>query len=193
MKIIKDDAAIALADSLPDAVFRVDEAGHIRYANEASESILGYRRSDLVDNYMLDLVVPEDRARTLAEARRVLEGGRRTGFENRYVHHNGAHVHLSWSAQWHATHRLRFGVARDITAMLPQCRRIDPAPFPQLDELAPHERRVLSLLLTEAAEKQIAQQLGLAVSTTHSYITSIYRKLGVRGRAGLMSLWLRRM
>jgi len=52
---------------------------------------------------------------------------------------------------------------------------------------------VLNLLLTEAGEKQIAEQLGLAVSTTHSYITGIYRKFGVRGRAGLMSLWLRHL
>ncbi len=63
----------------------------------------------------------------------------------------------------------------------------------RLDALAPHERRVLNLLLTEAGEKQIAEQLGLAVSTTHSYITGIYRKFGVRGRAGLMSLWLRHL
>ena len=53
--------------------------------------------------------------------------------------------------------------------------------------------RVLNLLLTEAGEKQIAERLGLAVSTTHSYITGIYRKFGVRGRAGLMSLWLRHL
>jgi len=59
--------------------------------------------------------------------------------------------------------------------------------------LAPHERKVLELLLTEATEKQIAERLGLAVSTTHSYITGIFRKYGVRGRAGLMSLWLRQL
>ncbi|SEQ30331.1 regulatory protein, luxR family [Azotobacter beijerinckii] len=56
--------------------------------------------------------------------------------------------------------------------------------------LAPYERKVLQLLLTEATEKQIAERLGLAVSTTHSYVTSVFRKFGVRGRAGLMSLWL---
>ncbi|MEE2976200.1 MAG: LuxR C-terminal-related transcriptional regulator, partial [Pseudomonadota bacterium] len=70
----------------------------------------------------------------------------------------------------------------------------EPSPLAQLQaRLAPHESRVLQLLLTEAAEKQIADQLGLATSTTHSYITSVYRKFGVRGRAGLMSLWLKEM
>ncbi|MDF3881026.1 LuxR C-terminal-related transcriptional regulator [Cupriavidus basilensis] len=42
--------------------------------------------------------------------------------------------------------------------------------------------------MTDASEKQIARHLGLTVSTTHSYVTSIFRKFGVRGRAGLMSL-----
>lgn len=58
--------------------------------------------------------------------------------------------------------------------------------------LSPAERKVSQLLLTEASEKEIAQQLGLAVSTVHQYVTSIYRKFGVNGRAGLMSLWLNR-
>lgn len=58
--------------------------------------------------------------------------------------------------------------------------------------LSPAERKVLQLLLTGASEKEIAQQLGLAVSTAHQYVTSIYRKFGVNGRAGLMSLWLNR-
>lgn len=58
--------------------------------------------------------------------------------------------------------------------------------------LMPSERKVLQLLLTDASEKQIAERLGLAVSTTHQYVTGIFRKFGVRSRAGLMSLWLNR-
>ena len=191
--LLNEDGAIALADSLPDAVFLVDETGEIRYANTVCEEVLGYRQSDLVGQPMLELVVPADREETLHEANRVLAGKKRVGFENRYRHRNGADVHLSWSAQWHPAHQLRIGVARDVTAP-----RHGPVVLPQrpdhlngLDALAPHERRVLNLLLTEAGEKQIAERLGLAVSTTHSYVTAIYRKFGVHGRAGLMSLWLR--
>lgn len=57
--------------------------------------------------------------------------------------------------------------------------------------LTPTERRVLGLLLGKASEKNIAEQLGLAVSTTHQHIVSLFRKFGVRSRAELMSLWLR--
>lgn len=56
--------------------------------------------------------------------------------------------------------------------------------------LTPAERRVLQLLLTQAPEKEIARRLDMAVSTAHRHVTTIFRKFGVRSRAGLMSLWL---
>ncbi|THF67291.1 helix-turn-helix transcriptional regulator [Pseudothauera nasutitermitis] len=56
--------------------------------------------------------------------------------------------------------------------------------------LTPTERKVLRLLLTKASEKVIADQLGLAASTTHQHIVSLFRKFSVRSRAELMSLWL---
>lgn len=52
------------------------------------------------------------------------------------------------------------------------------------------EQKVLQLLLTDASEKRIAHQLGLAGSTTHQHVVAIYRKFGIRSRAALMSLWL---
>jgi len=58
--------------------------------------------------------------------------------------------------------------------------------------LTPTEQRVTQLLLTDASQKQVAHQLGLAESTTHQHIVAIYRKFGVRSRVGLMSLWLNR-
>jgi len=63
---------------------------------------------------------------------------------------------------------------------------ISSAPLPAA------ERRVLHLLLTDSSEKQIAHELGLAPSTVHQYVVSIYRKFGVRSRAALMGLWLSR-
>lgn len=56
--------------------------------------------------------------------------------------------------------------------------------------LTPTEQKVLRLLLTDATEKNIAHQVGLANSTTHQHVITIFRKFGVRSRAGLMSLWL---
>jgi DNA-binding CsgD family transcriptional regulator len=58
--------------------------------------------------------------------------------------------------------------------------------------LTPAERKVLQLLLTDSSEKHIAHQAGIAASTVHQHVVNIYRKFGVRSRAGLMSLWLSR-
>lgn len=58
--------------------------------------------------------------------------------------------------------------------------------------LTPTEQKVLELLLTDAAEKRVADQMGLAESTTHQHVVAIYRKFGVRSRAALISLWLNR-
>jgi DNA-binding CsgD family transcriptional regulator len=52
------------------------------------------------------------------------------------------------------------------------------------------ERKVLHWLLTEASEKRIADQIGIAASTVHQHVGAIFGKFGVRSRAGLMSLWL---
>ena len=54
------------------------------------------------------------------------------------------------------------------------------------------ERRVLQLLLTGAPEKEVARLAVMAPSTVHQHVVGIYRKFGVRSRAGLMSLWLSR-
>ena len=52
------------------------------------------------------------------------------------------------------------------------------------------ERSVLHGLLTGRSEKQIADDQRQRHTTTHEYVTRIYRKYGVNNRASLMALWL---
>lgn len=186
-EIGKDRAEFA--DQMLDAMFLVDTSGRIQYVSAACEGIFGYTPKEITGQSIIDLVVPDDRDRTLIEAKEVMAGKKRIGFENRYRHKDGNTVHIMWSAGWLQSERMRVGVARDVTALRKKSvvelgLAFSPVP------LAPHEQKVLRLLLTDASEKQIAQRLDLAVSTTHSYVTTIFRKFGVRGRAGLMSLWL---
>lgn len=56
--------------------------------------------------------------------------------------------------------------------------------------LPPHQRKVLLLLVTGLAEKQIADQLNLSTNTAHQYVTALYRRFGVRNRPSLAALWL---
>ena len=58
------------------------------------------------------------------------------------------------------------------------------------NRLSARERSLLSQLLSDKTEKEIAVQLGLTLATVRSYTKALYGKFGVRGRAGLMALWL---
>src|SRR5690606_20186551 len=78
--------------------------------------IFGYSPDEIIGRSMIDFVAPEDRDRTLEEARIVMTGQPRIGFENRYVRKDGSLVPIMWSARWSEADQLRIGVARDITA-----------------------------------------------------------------------------
>jgi DNA-binding CsgD family transcriptional regulator len=56
--------------------------------------------------------------------------------------------------------------------------------------LTPTQRRVLHLLLSEKSEKEMAIQLGQSYHTTHEHVVNLFAKFGVKGRSGLMALWL---
>lgn len=58
------------------------------------------------------------------------------------------------------------------------------------EPVTPMERQIVQLLLTDKSEKDIARVVDRAASTTHNYVTGVYRKFGVNNRAGLMSLWV---
>lgn len=57
----------------------------------------------------------------------------------------------------------------------------------ELERLSPAERRVLDLALDGRSVRAIAESLVLTESTIHSHLTSIYRKLGIRGRLDLLA------
>lgn len=60
------------------------------------------------------------------------------------------------------------------------------------ERLSPRERQTLHLLLTGAAQKQVAERMGVSLHTAHDYVKAVYKKLGVRSRAELMARALRR-
>jgi DNA-binding CsgD family transcriptional regulator len=59
--------------------------------------------------------------------------------------------------------------------------------------LSPRLRQTLACLLEGDSEKQVAARLGLSQSTTHQYVTALYRHFGVRSRAQLLAHVLRRL
>ncbi|MEB0041235.1 MULTISPECIES: diguanylate cyclase [unclassified Pseudomonas] len=104
-----------LVDLMLDAVCVVDTGGRFAFASAACERIFGYTPEEMVGRLMIDMVLPEDRERTLAVAKEVSSGNAKSYFENRYVRKDGKVVHIMWSARWSELDQLRIGVARDIT------------------------------------------------------------------------------
>jgi diguanylate cyclase (GGDEF)-like protein/PAS domain S-box-containing protein len=104
-----------LVDLMLDAVCVVNTAGRFVFVSAACERIFGYTPDEMIGRVMMDMVLPEDRARTLAAANEVASGQAKSYFENRYVRKDGEIVHIMWSARWSDVDQLRIGVARDIT------------------------------------------------------------------------------
>ncbi|MDL2357416.1 MAG: diguanylate cyclase [Pseudomonadota bacterium] len=105
----------ALIDLLHDAVCAVDASGRFVFVSAACERIFGYTPDEMVGTAMIDMVAPEDRARTLAAAADVMNGAARPNFENRYLRKDGRRVDIMWSARWSENDQLRVAVARDVS------------------------------------------------------------------------------
>ena len=104
-------------DLLLDTVCLVDAEGRFVFVSAACERIFGYTPEEMIGRQMLDMVFPEDRAKTLQAASRVMGGHLQLHFENRYVRKDGQVIHIMWSARWSETDQLRIAVARDVTEL----------------------------------------------------------------------------
>jgi diguanylate cyclase (GGDEF)-like protein/PAS domain S-box-containing protein len=104
-------------DLLLDAICVVDVQGRFVFVSAACERIFGYTPEEMIGRQMLDLVFPQDRAKTLEAASRVMAGHLQLHFENRYVRKDGQVVHIMWSARWSEADQLRVAVARDVTEL----------------------------------------------------------------------------
>lgn len=115
MTASRDQPLIEFMDLLLDAICVVNAQGRFVFASAACQQIFGYTPEEMLGRSMLEMVLPEDRDRTLAIAQRVQAGERITGFENRYLHKAGHVVHILWSARLSERDQLRIAVAHDIT------------------------------------------------------------------------------
>ncbi|WP_445940607.1 diguanylate cyclase domain-containing protein [Pseudomonas sp.] len=104
-----------LVDLLLDAICVVDKRGRFVFVSAACQRIFGYGADEMIGQVMIDMVHPEDRAKTLQAAKEVMSGAHKPHFENRYLHKDGSTVHILWSARWSEDDEVRIAVAHDIT------------------------------------------------------------------------------
>jgi len=129
-----------------DLITVADFDGHFTRVNPALEQILGYTREEFLARPYLDLVHPDDRERSAAEAAEIARGRHALSFENRYRHKDGSYRVLEWTATPVVADGLMYGVARDVTA-----RRRAEAEREQLAEEQAALRRVATLVAEGAS------------------------------------------
>lgn len=149
-------------DLIPDAVCVVDADGRFLFVNASFQRILGYTSGEVLGRSIFDLVHPDDRAATTAQAAAVMAGELQQHFRNRYVHKDGHAVDIQWSARWLPEYRVRIGVAREVTEL----RRIER----ELEHRANHDlltglvnRHRLRLELQSAIDRATQSDQGVAL------------------------------
>lgn len=123
-----------LADVLelvPDAVCVVDPEGRFLFVSASFERILGYTRDEVLGRRTFELIHPDDRAATVQQVKRVMDGALQRYFRNRYLHKDGHSVDMQWSARWSPEHGVRIAVGREVTEL----RRAER----ELEHLASHD------------------------------------------------------
>ena len=93
----------------------VDSDLRVRAVNAAWTRLLGWKETDLLGRPLLELIHPDDRQASLAEAHRLLEGGEPQPFENRYRGADGVYRRLQWAGGVPDDEGLLYASARDIT------------------------------------------------------------------------------
>jgi PAS domain S-box-containing protein len=99
----------------PDLITVADFDGHFTRVNPAVEQILGYTDEEFLGRPYLDLVHPDDRERTAAEAAAIGQGKTTLSFENRFVGKDGSPRVLEWTSTPVVEDGLMYGMARDVT------------------------------------------------------------------------------
>ena len=90
--------------------------GYFVRVNPAFCDVLGYTTDELVATPILELIHPDDRARTVEGGRRLAIGNVTQRYENRFRCRDGTYKWLAWTAQSvHPEQGTVYAVARDVT------------------------------------------------------------------------------
>jgi PAS domain S-box-containing protein len=99
----------------PDLITVADFDGHFTRVNPAVEQVLGYTAQEMLARPYIDLVHPDDRERTAAEAASIGAGKTAVQFENRFVRKDGSLRVLQWTTTPVLAGGVMYGMARDVT------------------------------------------------------------------------------
>ena len=104
-----------IMDNSQAVICTVSEDGEFLRVNPACEQLWGFTAAELIGRPYMELVHPDDRVKTTAAAKSLLDTGKIKDFVNRYVRKDGRIVDVLWSATWSEKDRIIFCVAHDVT------------------------------------------------------------------------------
>ncbi|HEX5527735.1 MAG TPA: sensor domain-containing diguanylate cyclase [Solirubrobacterales bacterium] len=112
-----DERARRFFDLSRDMLCTANTDGYFVELNDAWTRYLGYDLGELRTIPFIELVHPEDRERTEAEAAVLFEGVETLSFENRYLAKDGSWHWLRWSSQLSPDESLLYARAADVTEL----------------------------------------------------------------------------
>ncbi|WP_372916993.1 PAS domain S-box protein [Salegentibacter sp.] len=102
-----------IMDQSLDVISIIDKEGLFIKVSAAASRLWGYSTTELEGMPLMNLVFSEDKEKTKAASKAIMEGQPMTNFENRYVAKSGEIIPLTWSASWDEKDELIYAIARD--------------------------------------------------------------------------------
>jgi PAS domain S-box-containing protein len=89
--------------------------GYFKKVNKSTTVVLGYSEEELMSRPLVNFIHEEDRALTLINREKIINGNPLLNFENRYITKAGETVWLSWTSMPLPDSKLVYAVAKEIT------------------------------------------------------------------------------
>lgn len=133
---------LKLHDAVDEIICIVDGEGQFIYINQACFKIWGYQPEELVGTKCFNLMVDEDRSRSLDIIRDAHNGEGTHSFENHYYRKDGSIAIMHWEGGWDPTDQLLYCTARDITEQ----KRLEKVEQAYQEELRKSKQQLESML-----------------------------------------------
>ncbi|HST70450.1 MAG TPA: sensor domain-containing diguanylate cyclase [Solirubrobacterales bacterium] len=155
-----DERARQFFDLSRDMLCTVNSDGYFVELNDAWTERLGYSLEELRSTPFIELIHPDDRERTEAEAVALFEGGENLSFENRYRAKDGTWHWLRWSSSFSPDESMIYARGTDVTE-LKQIEAEREELLGKVQEMARHDS-LTGLPNRRALEDQLPQAMARA-------------------------------
>src|SRR6201995_4662629 len=109
-----DTEVTELLDLALDLICVAGLDGYFKRVNKAWTDVLGYTKKELLTQPWINLVHPDDRGATIAEATKVFQGYKTMRFRNRCRSKNGSFRWILWTADETADGQFFYVTVRDV-------------------------------------------------------------------------------